>query len=221
MLQKLGVIFDMDGVIMDNNAYHETAWKEFCNNYGIHLTEEELHEFVFGRVAKDTLDFIFKKELTSDEVERYVEEKEVIYRAIYGPRIRPLAGLLEFLDDLLKNQVPMTLATSAPPSNVTFAFSYLPIEKYFQYHLDASHIRKGKPDPEIYLRSIQYLGLSPGNCIVFEDSLSGIRAALGAGARVIGVTTTHPASEMIGVAGVIKDFSGLSYQDLFSFIGLS
>lgn len=218
MLQKLGVIFDMDGVIMDNNTYHETAWKEFCDNYGIHLTNEELHEFVFGRVAKDTLEFIFKKELTSAEVDHYVEEKEVIYRAIYGPRIKPLPGLLEFLDDLSRNQVPMAMATSAPPGNVAFAFSYLPIEKYFQYHLNASDIRKGKPDPEIYLRSIQYLGLSPGNCIVFEDSLSGIRAALSAGARVIGVTTTHPASEMNGVSRVIKDFKDLSYQDLLTII---
>lgn len=219
MLQKLGVIFDMDGVIMDNNAYHETAWKKFCDNYGIHLTDLELHEFVFGRVAKDTLEFIFKRDLTSGEIDHYVEEKEVIYRALYGPRIKPLPGLLEFLEDLSKNRVPMTMATSAPPGNVAFAFSHLPIEKYFQDHLNASHIRKGKPDPEIYLRSIQNLGLSPENCIVFEDSLSGIRAALGAGARVIGVTTTHPASEMKGVSGVIKDFRGLSFQNLVSVIG--
>lgn len=218
MPQKLGVIFDMDGVIMDNNAFHEIAWKRFCEKYGIHLTDEELHEFVFGRVAKDTLEFIFKKELTPEEVDHFVEEKEVIYRAIYRSRIKPLCGLLEFLEDLRRNHVPMALATSAPPGNVAFAFSYLPIEKYFQYQLNASHIKNGKPDPEIYLRSIEYIGLPPGNCIVFEDSLSGIKAALGAGAQVIGVATTHKASEMNGVARVIKDFGDLTFRDLLSIL---
>ena len=218
MPQKLGVIFDMDGVIMDNSAFHETAWKSFCEKYGIHLTDEELHEFVFGRVAKDTLEFIFRKELTPAEVDHFVEEKEVIYRAIYQSRIKPLRGLPEFLEDLRRNHVPMALATSAPPGNVTFAFSYLPIEKYFQYQLNASHIKKGKPDPEIYLRSIEYIGLPPGNCIVFEDSLSGIKAALGAGAQVIGVATTHKASEMNGVARVIKDFGDITFRDLLSIL---
>jgi beta-phosphoglucomutase len=216
MSQNLGVIFDMDGVIMDNNAYHEKAWRNFCEKYGIHLSSEELHEYVFGRVAKDTLEFIFKKELTSIEIDTYVEEKEVIYRALYQPHIRPLGGLLLLLDDLEKNRVPMAVATSAPPGNVTFAFSVLPIEKYFKYQLNASHIQKGKPDPEIYLRSIENLGLPPENCLVFEDSLSGIRAALSAGARVVGVATTHKASEMNGVVCVINDFSDLTYQDLLN-----
>jgi HAD superfamily hydrolase (TIGR01509 family) len=208
----------MDGVIMDNNAFHETAWRRFCHHYGIHLSDQELHEFVFGRVAKDTLEFIFKIELTPPEIDHYVYEKEVIYRTLYQSRIKPLEGLIPFLDDLESNQVPMAMATSAPPGNVTFAFLYLPIERYFQSLLNASHIKKGKPDPEIYIRSIQHLGLPPENCIVFEDSLSGIKAALGAGARVIGVSTTHQASEMNGVARVISDFRDLTYQDLLSIL---
>ncbi len=218
MSHNLGVIFDMDGVIMDNNAFHETAWRKFCEKYTIDLTDGELHEFVFGRVAKDTLEFIFKKDLTSEEVDRFVEEKELIYRAIYQPRIKPLEGLLEFLDDLRRHHVPMAMATSAPPGNVAFAFSFLPLEEYFQHQLNASHIKKGKPDPEIYIRAIKYLGISPGNCIVFEDSLSGIKAAISAGAQVIGVSTTHKASEMNGVARVIKDFTGFTYQDLLYII---
>lgn len=214
MMQTFGVIFDMDGVIMDNNAFHEIAWKEFCDRYDVRLTNAELHEFVFGRVAKDTLEFIFRKELTSGEIDHYVEEKEVIYRGLYGPVIKPLDGLIDFLDDLQRNGVPMAMATSAPPGNITFAFGKIPVAKYFNFYLDASHIKKGKPDPEIYQRSIEKLGLPARKCIVFEDSLSGIKAAIDAGARVIGVSTTHKAAELNGIEQVIQDFTGLKFQDL-------
>ncbi|MBR9997801.1 MAG: HAD hydrolase-like protein, partial [Cyclobacteriaceae bacterium] len=80
MIHRFGVIFDMDGVIMDNNVYHEIAWKKFCERYDVQLTDGELHEFVFGRVAKDTLEFIFRRKFTGEEIDRYVDEKEVIYR---------------------------------------------------------------------------------------------------------------------------------------------
>jgi len=218
MLNNLGVIFDMDGVIMDNNTYHEAAWRDFCEKHGIRLTDEELHEHVFGRVAKDTLEFIFKKELKSEAIDRFVEEKEIIYRSIYRHQIRPLDGLIKLLDDLKINNIPMAMATSAPPGNVLFTFSYLPIESYFNHLLNASHISRGKPDPEIYIKAIQYLALPPENCVVFEDSISGVRAALGAGAKVIGVSTTHEAGELKGVIKVIPDFKEMTYMELLTLV---
>ncbi len=218
MIKKIGVIFDLDGVIIDNSAYHEKAWIEFCKKYSITLSEKEFYEFIFGRVAKDTLEFMFKKELTNKEIEDFVEEKEIIYRAIFRKHIKPLAGLLPFLNELTNNQVPMALATSAPPGNVDFAFNYLPIKKYFNFTFNASHISKGKPDPEIYIKTINALDLKPENCIVFEDSLSGIKAAIAAGANVIGVSTTHQPHELNGVKKVIADFTDLYYEDLLLLI---
>jgi beta-phosphoglucomutase len=213
-MEAFGIIFDMDGVLMDNNAYHEIAWKRFCERYDVRLTDEELHEFVFGRVARDTLEFIFRRGLTPEEIEYFVEEKELVYRELYQPQIKPLAGLMDFLDDLEKNRVPMAMATSAPPGNIKFAFRYIPVAKYFKFYLDASDVKKGKPDPEIYRKSIEKLGLPPRNCFVFEDSHSGIKAAIGAGARVIGVSSTHKPAEFNGVEKVIPDFTGLKYEDL-------
>jgi HAD superfamily hydrolase (TIGR01509 family) len=217
-MQTFGVIFDMDGVLMDNNLYHEIAWKRFCERYDVQLTDEELHEFVFGRVAKDTLEFIFRRELTPEEIEFFVEEKELIYRKLYQPLIKPLDGLMDFLDDLEKNRIPMAMATSAPAGNIEFAFRHIPVAKYFRFYLDASNVKKGKPDPEIYLRSIEKLGLPPRNCFIFEDSHSGIKAAIGSGARVIGVSSTHEPAELNGVEKVIPDFTGIKFEDLRSII---
>ena len=216
MKAGLGVIFDMDGVIMDNNPYHEKAWKTFCRIHQVHLTDEELQKYVFGRIAKDTIDFIFKKKHSQEDVDRYVNEKEEVYRAMYTDKIKLLDGLKEFLEELKDKKVPAAVATSAPRDNVEFVFKYLPLRNYFEFVLDASHIKNGKPNPEIYLKSISKLGLEPNQCIVFEDSLSGVQAALDSGAHVIAVSTTHRPEEFHNVSGIIKDFRNINYEKLRS-----
>lgn len=218
MRHNIAVIFDMDGVIMDNNKYHERAWKQFCFNYKLELSDEELHNHVYGRIAKDTLDFIFKKDHSQDEIEKYVEEKELSYRKDYVNKIKLLSGLYEFLEELKRLNIPMALATSAPPGNIDFAFSHLPISHYFKFILCASDITKGKPHPEIYVKAIEKLKLKPTQCIVFEDSISGIRAALGAEAHVIGVSTTHKAEEMMGAELIINDFTEIDHSKLLSIL---
>ncbi len=218
MKRNIGVIFDMDGVIMDNNKYHEKAWKLFCEHHSIELSDEEFHSHVFGRIAKDTLDFIFKKNHSKEEIDTYVEEKELTYRKNYVSKIKMLTGLDYFLEELKRFNVPMGLASSAPPENIEFAFKYLRIRDYFKFILCASDIINGKPDPEIYIKAIKKLNLNPGECIVFEDSLSGIKAALDAEAQVIGVSTTHKAKEMKDVRLVIDDFTQIDYQKLLSII---
>lgn len=218
MKRNIGVIFDMDGVIMDNNKYHEKAWKLFCEHHRIELSDEELHSYVFGRIAKDTLDFIFKKNHSKEEIDTYVEEKEQTYRKDYVTNIKMLNGLDHFLEELKRFNVPMAVATSAPPENIEFVFKYLKIRDYFKFILCASDITKGKPDPEIYIKAIKELNLYPGDCVVFEDSLSGIKAALDAETQVIGVTTTHEAKEMKDVRLVIDDFTQIDYPKLLSII---
>ena len=216
MMADIGVIFDMDGVIMDNNPFHEKAWRTFCEIHKVPLTNDELHRYVFGRIAKDTIDYIFKKDHLQEEVDKYVNEKEEVYRKMYKNKIELVPGLQDFLDDLKENGVPIAIATSAPRDNVEFVFKHLPIRTYFKFILDASDIKNGKPDPEIYLKSISKLGLEPGQCIVFEDSLSGVQSAFDTGAHVIAVSTTHKPEEFKNVDGIINNFKNINYKKLLS-----
>lgn len=219
MKERIAVIFDMDGVITDNNAYHKKAWRSFCEHYKVHLSDDEMHNYIFGRIARDTLEYIFKKSLSPGEVDHFVDEKELIYRKLYRSRIKPVNGLIEFLEDLRDHETAMALATSAPPGNVDFTFSYLPIKKYFSVVLNASQIKKGKPDPEIYIRTIKKLKIPANRCLVFEDSISGIKAAGEAGARVIGVATTHSPEALYGkVNHVIRDFKEMNFNKVFELI---
>ena len=204
----------MDGVITDNNAYHEKAWEDFCRSYQVTLTPDEVRHYIFGRVARDTLEYVFKKTLSRAEINAYVEEKEKIYREIYQNFIKPLDGLLSFLGDLRNHRIRLAMATSAPPGNVEFTFSHIPVREYFDVVLDGDSIEKGKPHPDIYLKAISLLRLMPDQCVIFEDSIPGIKAALASGAHVIGVATTHKREELKGVNKIIKDFSEISLTDL-------
>jgi HAD superfamily hydrolase (TIGR01509 family) len=209
-----GVIFDMDGVIIDNNAFHEIAWIEFCRIHGVSLTTHEIHHQVYGRIARDTLEYIFKKQLTTEEINNYIEQKEKIYRNIYSKLIKPNLGLIHFLEILKSNHMKLGMATSAPPGNVDFTFLHVPVKQYFDVILDADSIINGKPHPEIYSKAIGMLHLKPSECVIFEDSIPGIRAGISSGAHVVGVATTHKIEELKEVKWVINDFSGISMDFL-------
>ncbi|CAA9223063.1 MAG: hypothetical protein AVDCRST_MAG56-549 [uncultured Cytophagales bacterium] len=204
------VIFDMDGVVVDNIPYHFDAWRQFAARYGLALSDDELTRYVNGRVAKEVLEYLFKKELTAEEVHRYTEEKEDVYRDLYRPHLKPTAGLLPFLEMLRTGGIPTAVATSAPYSNIDFTLGGTGTRPYFREIVDARHVKRGKPDPEIYLQAADRLGMAPPRCIVIEDALLGVQAGLGAGMKVIGITTTHTPAELSNTHLVITDFRELS-----------
>jgi HAD superfamily hydrolase (TIGR01509 family) len=156
------------------------------------------------------LEYLFKRELTAEEVHRYTEEKEDVYRDLYRPHLKPTEGLLPFLELLRAGDVPTAVATSAPYSNIDFTLGGTGTRPYFREIVDARHVKRGKPDPEIYLQAASRLGMQPDRCIVIEDALLGVQAGLAAGMKVIGITTTHSAAELNNTHLVINDFRTLS-----------
>jgi HAD superfamily hydrolase (TIGR01509 family) len=212
-MPSFAVIFDMDGVIVDSNPPHVIAIRLFCEKYGFSLTEEEMRSRVFGRTNRDWLGYLFGA-MTEAQFQGYAWEKELLYRQIYASDIRPVAGVVEFVELLHQQQIPKAIGTSAPPENVTFTLEGTGLAAYFSIILDERFVQNGKPHPEIYLKTCAALGFEPENCIVFEDSLSGVQSALSAGCKVIGVATTHTAAELANTALVINDFVGLSLKDL-------
>lgn len=213
MTQKFAVIFDMDGVIVDNSSFHVLAWNRFLLANGIAF-KDDMKKKVFGATNREHLKIFFKRELSDAEVLDFENEKEHIYREIYAPLIKPVKGLIFFLQLLVENNIPIALATSAPKVNIDFVLEKTNTDRFFTKIYDASMVIKGKPDPEIYRKAIDSLGISPANSIVFEDSVNGIQAAKAAGAKVIALTTTHSAIELPLVDIIIKDFEGLTVSTL-------
>ncbi len=213
---RFSVIFDMDGVIVDNGHYHQLAWMAFCNSHKIPFLEEEFKSRFFGRTNKQILPALFEKDLSPDEIDKLGEEKEAAYRKIYKPQMVPVKGLIPFLAELKKGGYPVAVATSAPKSNVDFVLTGIGIQQFIDIIVDDKMVSKGKPDPEIYLKTASLLNTAPYNCIVFEDSLSGTKSAFDAGMKVVGLTTTMPENEHKYVHHIIRDFSEVSVELLDS-----
>jgi len=199
-------IFDMDGVIVDNAVWHLEAFAEFGKRHGLVRTKKEYTKY-FGNTNQTIMNSLFNTILSDDKLSALAKEKEIIYRKLYKPLIQPVDGLPVFLKNASDKGIPIALATSAPLENVDFTLEATGLKKYFSIISDASMVKHGKPDPEIYLLTAAKLGVQPTDCIVFEDSIAGIQSALSAGMRVIGVATTHKPEELLTyVKEIIMNF---------------
>ncbi len=205
----------MDGVIVDSNPFHKIALKQFCSKYGHNLTEEELREKIYGRRNQDWLTNVFGL-LDPNKLKQYADEKEALFRDLYGNDIKLLNGLLDFLKKLEEQGIPRAIATSAPRDNVDFTLAKTGTARYFDTILDSAFVTQGKPHPEIYLKTAKALDFKPENCVVFEDSLSGVESGKNAGCKVVGITTTHSREELQQTDLVIDNFIGLDPQKVIS-----
>jgi beta-phosphoglucomutase len=206
MKQKNAFLFDMDGVIIDSNPIHKVALKQFCKKHGFDLSEQELREKIYGRTNKDWIPAVFGP-VSQDQIKAYAAEKESLFRQLYESTIKPLPGLLDFLKLLDNNGFDRAIATSAPRENVDFTLEKTNTGRFFTTILDESFVSKGKPDPEIYLKTAAALGYEPARCIVLEDSLSGVKAGKAAGCKVVALSTTHTTEELAEADFVMPDFT--------------
>ncbi len=200
------VIFDLDGTLIDNNSYHRQTWEKYLEKIGKKISEEEFNAHMNGRTNEDAIKYIFGKDITNEEALKHTLDKEALYREIYKPFIKPVPGLIEFLEKLESKNIPMAIATSGIQPNIDFMFENIPIKKYFSVVVNSSHIKKGKPDPEIYLKVASLLHVAPKNCLVFEDAAVGIKSAKAAGMKVIAVATTQPKEELGEADIIVPDY---------------
>lgn len=215
MTPSVAFIFDMDGVLIDSNPFHKISLKQFCKKHGHDLTEEQLQTKIYGRTNKDWIPNVFGP-LSNEQIRAYGNEKEAMFREIYANDIEPLKGLIPFLEKLKKLNIPMAIGTSAQRANVDFTFLKTGIGKYFSVVLDEDFVEQGKPNPEVYIKTAAALGLPNSQCIVIEDSLSGVKAGKSAGSKVIGVSTTHTPEELHEANMIIADFDNLDPESIIS-----
>lgn len=203
------VLLDMDGVVVDNLPYHVDAWLLFCEQHGIPLTREVFYQELNGMNSKDTFEWFYGREMSLAEIEHLEEKKEAIYREFYAAHRKAAPGLISFLEGLQQQGIACALATSAGQGNIDFIVDGLGIRHFFQAIVGGAEVKKGKPDPEIYLKAADLLGVAYANCWVVEDSLQGIQAGLSAGMQVVGMTTSHTAAELAHTQIQVPNFEGL------------
>lgn len=195
-MNKKAVIFDMDGVICHTNPYHSKAFRVFFEKRGLNPTDQEFAEHMFGKSNSYILKHFLGRPVVGEEFKQMEEEKEGLFREIYDSEIKPISGFLNWLNQLKTNGYKTGVATSAPRANLDLIMGKLGFEPHMESILASEDVRKHKPDPEVYLTTAANLGVEPQHCVVFEDSYSGVSAAINAGMKVVGVLSSHTREEL-------------------------
>jgi len=222
MNSNIGIIFDMDGVIIDSNPFHKIAWTNFFLRRNVYVDDIAFRELIFGTTGDEAIVKLLKQDFSKTELDMLNAEIDAEYREIINgsQNLEPVNGFIQFIESVSEKKYKIALATSAPPENVELILDKFGITGFFDLIMDNTQITLGKPHPEIYLNTVSRLGLPKSRCIVFEDSISGIISAKNAGLIVIGITTSHSDAELInaGASSCISDFTGISADDIKFFL---
>lgn len=215
----MSVIFDFNGTIIFDKAIVEESWQQFFYHHtGVKYTVQQLNQYIHGFNPDVTIKHFIKDDFTKEQLQELIDEKESIYRQLcqkHQNDIYKLAsGIEKFFDELKKRNIPFTIATAAPKSNVDFFYDSLKLDRWFKKDdiVCSDHSFPGKPNPEIYLRAAKRINTDIKDCVIFEDAKSGIQAAINAKAKtVVGVSSllTKKQLQQLGADIIIEN-----YQDL-------
>jgi beta-phosphoglucomutase len=216
MMHTAACIFDLDGVIVNTARYHFLAWKRLTDQLGIKFTEED-NERLKGVSRMASLDIILeigKRKIEDNLKYEYADLKNKWY-VDYISKMTPdeiLPGSIDFINELKDANVRVAIGSAS--KNTPLILERVGILKLFDAVADGNIVRKAKPDPEVFIKAAEMVGIKPGECVVFEDAVAGVEAAFNAGMMCIGV----------GSAKILKKaryvISGLNEMNLVKLISI-
>jgi beta-phosphoglucomutase len=175
------VIFDVDGVLVDSYAPHLESWLQLGRETGVAFTEADFAR-TFGQTSRDIIGRFWHARATSDEATRDLDElKEQIYRDLVATRFPAMEGATALVEALHKGGLVLAVGSSGPPENVNLAIDRLGVRGFIDVVITGRDVRRGKPDPEIFLLAARRMNVPAARCVVIEDAPPGIEAARAAG----------------------------------------
>lgn len=210
------VIFDQDGVIVNTSPVHFEAWRRIFNEYKIILTYDIYKKKMAGRKASENIKN-FLGNIPDHKIQLLLEKKNSHFKELFNKNLHAVKGIETLLKELKVHNIPIAIASSSRKAIVDFVLDQLEIKDYFATIITGEDVQKAKPDPTIYLLTAQKLNINPKLCVVFEDSIAGVKAAKNAGMKVVLLTTTHKKGEIEdSVDKVIDNFNSINYSDLYN-----
>ncbi len=207
-------LFDMDGVLIDSGAHHRQAWRMLLAELGAAPADPEHWRLTIGRPSEEAISLLLGRRVSDAEARRLARRKRDFYQERVQSGLDPVLGVRAFLESLERGGVPCAVGTSASRWDAERLLDDLGLLRFFDVMVTADDVILGKPDPEVWLQVARRLRVPAARCVVFEDAPVGIRAAVAAGMRAIGVTTAHRADELVaaGAERTIDDFQGLEWS---------
>ncbi len=213
------LIFDMDGVLIDNTAVQARAFQLLFRDLGLTTNARRLLRRLNGMPATDILQAVFHHEVPEKQLKEYAAQREFLYRTLYWSQRKPLAGLVAFLTAARAAGLKIGLGTGSGGATLGYILDHLDLRRHFDVVVGETDVRQGKPHADTYAVVARKLGTKPENCLVFEDALLGEQAAYRAHMRCVGVATTLKARDFQAPLLVINDFTELTpagLAELFS-----
>jgi beta-phosphoglucomutase family hydrolase len=216
-MSRRGAIFDWDGVIINSAEHHERSWELLAAEIGQPLFEGHF-KAGFGMKNEVIIPELLKWTTDPAEIQRLSLRKEAIYREVVLERgIVALPGVENWLRTLREAGVACVIGSSTHRENIRTSLGVIGLESYFDAMVTAEDVKRGKPDPEVFLTAAKKIGVEPAHGVVFEDALVGVAAAQAARMRVAAVTTTNPRAALIGAKAdwVVDRLDELSVAELW------
>jgi len=202
MTTRQGILWDLDGVLVDTGELHFQAWSQVLPEYGIPFTRESF-QATFGMNNTGVLSALLGRTPEPELLTAISDRKEKLFRQAVRNRAQPLPGVRVWLERLKAAGAWQAIASSAPPANIDALVDELGLRPYFAAIVSGFDL-PGKPDPAVFLKAARLIGVPPGRCVVVEDAVAGVEAARRAGMKCIAVTTTNPAQALQGAHIVVE-----------------
>jgi beta-phosphoglucomutase len=211
-------LFDLNGTMIDDMAYHVRAWYEIFNDLGANISRERMKEECYGK-NHEVIERILPGRFSEEQKTEMSFAKESAYQEAFKPHLKLIDGLDKFLERAYRQKIQMAIGSAAIMFNIDFALDGLNIRKYFSAIVSADDVSRSKPDPETYLKCAEALRVLPADCIVFEDAPKGVESARNAGMRSVVLTILHQQHEFDQYKNIVAFGKDYKDKNLLSFFG--
>ncbi len=211
---SIGILFDMDGVLVDSAKPHLESWKQLAGEIGGSVTDAQFAA-TFGRQNRDIIPMLFGP-TTDERMRRLSDRKEELYRDLVRQRPPIVGGAIELIDALFDRGVKLAIGSSGPRANIELVLHGMRVADRFHAVVSADDVTRGKPDPQVFAIACRRLNLHPSRCVVIEDAPVGIDAAKAAGTRAVAVLMHHPREAFPTADRIVERLHNIAVGDLIS-----
>lgn len=214
---NMGVIFDLDGVLVDSGWAHKQSWYDLAEKEGLSMTEEFFIN-TFGMQNYQIIPILTDRDVSPNEIKRLSDWKEQRYREIIVKELVPAEGAKALLSDLKSEGFLLAVGSSAPRANLELVLDCTDLWDYFDAYVTSQDVTRGKPAPDTFLKAAEKLSLGAGSCIVVEDAVQGIEAGKAAGMPVAAVTTTRSRADLAGADIIVDSLAQLKARQFIELL---
>lgn len=214
---RKGVIFDLDGVLIDTGQFHRQSWYDLAGEEDFEMSDELFYS-TFGMQNYQIIPLLVRRDLTVEDIERMSEWKERRYRELISGKLTLQEGARGLIDELKSNGFLLAIGTSAPQANLAFMLEHTGVDDCFDAYVTGEEVSNSKPAPDTFLKAAEKLSLTPGRCLVVEDAVQGVQAAKKAGMKVVAVCTTRGREDLEEADLIVESLGELKADDFLKLL---